>query len=302
MPKIENISDIDHSYLPEPFPQMYKIHKYWGRKTWNIIGAYIENYTQPGEIILDPFCGSGITIAEALKRGRRAIGIDINPMATFITKQMITPIGLLHLEHEFNKVVKNVEKIFTKEYSTKCKKCGDQSAVIHFKWERKEKERLKRKLKDIKEGINRDLTSVTYDCPKCGYMSATSDKQDENDSNKAYKLPERFLKKELKLTRPSEARYYSDLFTPRNLFLLSTLQRRSLDLPCRLNFFKKFNQLTPICWYGRKFTPIRTSSGNSYGLSLRLSISWSRKSCCSNLICKILGFLIRQLLSLPPNG
>ncbi len=36
----------------------------------------IVEYSQPGELILDPCCGAGATLVEAAARGRRAIGVD----------------------------------------------------------------------------------------------------------------------------------------------------------------------------------------------------------------------------------
>ncbi|MBI4683591.1 MAG: hypothetical protein HY755_00130 [Nitrospirae bacterium] len=52
------IEDIDYSIIPEESTPMYRIHRYWGRKPWNIFGKYIEKYTSEGDIILDPFCGN----------------------------------------------------------------------------------------------------------------------------------------------------------------------------------------------------------------------------------------------------
>jgi len=39
---------------------------------------YIEKFTRPNDLVLDPFCGSGTTLVEAFKLRRRAIGIEIN--------------------------------------------------------------------------------------------------------------------------------------------------------------------------------------------------------------------------------
>ena len=39
----------------------------------------IENFTQPGNLILDPFCGSGTTGVACIQTGRRFIGIEIDP-------------------------------------------------------------------------------------------------------------------------------------------------------------------------------------------------------------------------------
>lgn len=35
--------------------------------------------SRPGDVVLDPFAGSGTTLATALRHGRRAVGIEINP-------------------------------------------------------------------------------------------------------------------------------------------------------------------------------------------------------------------------------
>ncbi|HPC51081.1 MAG TPA: site-specific DNA-methyltransferase [Candidatus Cloacimonas acidaminovorans] len=40
---------------------------------------FIKLFTRPGDVVLDPFMGSGTAVFAALNMGRKAIGIDINP-------------------------------------------------------------------------------------------------------------------------------------------------------------------------------------------------------------------------------
>ena len=53
---------------------------------------FIEALTSPGDTVLDPMCGSGTTLVEAVDSGRRAIGCDIDPLARLIAAVKLTPV------------------------------------------------------------------------------------------------------------------------------------------------------------------------------------------------------------------
>ncbi len=61
----------------------------------------ISELTSEGETVADPFMGSGTTAVEALIQGRRAIAVDINPVAYLVAKVKATPIRPDILEREF---------------------------------------------------------------------------------------------------------------------------------------------------------------------------------------------------------
>ena len=53
----------------------------------------IAALSNENDCIFDPFMGGGTSIVEALASGRRAIGVDINPLAVFIAKVKTTPLS-----------------------------------------------------------------------------------------------------------------------------------------------------------------------------------------------------------------
>ena len=44
--------------------------------------------SKENEIILDPFCGGGVTIYEGIKNNRKVVGYDLNPLSIFITSNI----------------------------------------------------------------------------------------------------------------------------------------------------------------------------------------------------------------------
>ena len=48
-------------------------------KPVELVEWFIQWHTKPGQIILDPFCGSGTTLVAAERLGRKWIGIEIDP-------------------------------------------------------------------------------------------------------------------------------------------------------------------------------------------------------------------------------
>lgn len=71
----------------------HSFYRYPARFSPRFARAFIDAFTEPGEIVYDPFMGGGTTLVEALALGRRAIGTDINSLAFFITKVKTTPMA-----------------------------------------------------------------------------------------------------------------------------------------------------------------------------------------------------------------
>jgi len=82
----------------------FGVHGYFTRQSWNVVSGYIKNFSQPGDVVLDPFGGSGVTVVEALVTNRKAINIDINPMAVFIVSALLAPVNFNKFSESYHKV------------------------------------------------------------------------------------------------------------------------------------------------------------------------------------------------------
>lgn len=70
----------------------HNFYRYPARFSPLIAREAIKAFTNPGDVILDPFTGGGTTLVEASFLGRKSIGIDINELATFISLVKTTPL------------------------------------------------------------------------------------------------------------------------------------------------------------------------------------------------------------------
>ncbi len=60
---------------------VHGFHSYPARLHPETAARLIEGLSQPGAVVLDPFCGSGSVLVEARRLGRRGLGVDANPLA-----------------------------------------------------------------------------------------------------------------------------------------------------------------------------------------------------------------------------
>lgn len=131
---------------------MYLLHKWWARKPHNIVQQYIGAYSDKGDVVLDPFGGSGVTGIEAVRAGRRGIVFDLDPLAVFIGRMSAVPVDL----PLFKKYVRTVQDAVCARiealYLTLCPKHGTNVPITHVIWADRSK------------------------CAKCGLVSLRGDR------------------------------------------------------------------------------------------------------------------------------
>lgn len=127
-----------NSILAETHPTKYLIHKYWARKPHNVLRYYIKEYFSSEDLLVDPFCGSGVFLAEAKLQNVNTIGFDLNPIACLISEVTVNPPNIEQFQIEANKILDYIRDRYLQYYlvdneiirynvfevNTKCKDCG----------------------------------------------------------------------------------------------------------------------------------------------------------------------------------
>ncbi|MHC4616934.1 MAG: DNA methyltransferase [Planctomycetota bacterium] len=113
---------------------IYNAHSYHTKVPPEGIVPYIEHYTEPGDLVLDPFCGSGMTGVAALMTGRHAVLNDLSPAAVHIAHNYTMPVDLDALQREFMRIQEAVKDEFDWLYGTTCDRCGGQASVQYAIW------------------------------------------------------------------------------------------------------------------------------------------------------------------------
>ncbi len=131
---------------------VYQMHKWWARRLGSVFRTIIvsafsrEDESEAdiwrkfydgadllGKIVLDPFMGGGTTVVEALRLGCKIIGVDVNPVAWFVTKKEIEPIDLDVLDGAFRDLEEKAGKRIMNYYRTNCPN-GHAAEAMYCFW------------------------------------------------------------------------------------------------------------------------------------------------------------------------
>lgn len=200
---------------PKSHPKHYLMHKYWGRKPYNVISNYITQFTQPGDTVLDPFMGSAMVPIESIKNGRFGIGVDINPMSKFIGLNTVSKVDLGIYEETALNILKNLEEEYKFVYNTHCPECDLKITLENAIWD---------------EGV---LSRIKGTCPVHGTFVKDAEKIDIDLYNNISSLKNELDKKGiinypndeiLRYVQRSGVKTLDNLFNDRALILLSKLK------------------------------------------------------------------------------
>jgi hypothetical protein len=85
--------DLELSWSESALPQsertkhVHGLHPYLGKFPPQLAEALIRRHCPPGGVVLDPFCGSGTTLVEAIGLGRGAVGCDVSAFNVLLAQE-----------------------------------------------------------------------------------------------------------------------------------------------------------------------------------------------------------------------
>jgi len=270
MKNLDKIQPIQKQILAKPHRPVYRMHRYFARRPYSVFSELVDHYTNENDLILDPFCGGGVTLVEGILLKRRVIGFDLNPLASFITKMELETVDLEKLE-KIKEEIENKFQMYNKKFfSTLCRKCKKKTLSDWFEYSPNLKcnsclgefnlisstkkgpgtwicphcsEQIK--FSPTSETVY-EMKSICYTCTHCKNHEVASAL--ESDKILVSKTKKLFKKEFLKLNIPDakipdcnmqresalhkkNILYFNQFFTERHLVLLSYLKKIILEYP-----------------------------------------------------------------------
>jgi DNA modification methylase len=164
----------EHGIVAGKNTYVYDAHTYHTKVPPQGISSLIEHYTNPGDVVLDPFCGSGMTGVAATRLGRSALLSDLSPAAVFIAYNLNTPIDHQRYLNAVRAVVRQCQEVEQDLYSTHCRTCQEPTPMLYMVWSFGmlcnhcgQEFLLWDVARDERESVRESKILAEFDCPHC---------------------------------------------------------------------------------------------------------------------------------------
>ena len=110
--------------LPNAERATHLLHPYPAKLLMHIPFFFLANsiLSREGDVVADPFCGSGTVLLESQLAGRRAVGADSNPLARLLTAVKTSPIPLAAVDRGIDRLLSRISRALPK-WHARCGQC-----------------------------------------------------------------------------------------------------------------------------------------------------------------------------------
>ncbi len=114
---------------------VYMAHAYLTKVPVAAIEPFIEAFTKPGDIVVDPFAGSGMTGVAAAATGRRALLFDISVLGRHIGTNYVHLVNPTALQKAAVETLEQVARRLGGDvYAVRCAQCGEAATLTKRVW------------------------------------------------------------------------------------------------------------------------------------------------------------------------
>ena len=113
---------------------VFNVHSYHTKVPPEAIEPFITHHTRPGQLVLDPFAGSGMTGVAALRLGRRAVLSDLAPAAAHIAWNVTHACDPIALRTAATAVLSQIAPHIDAAYRTTCDACTGPATIAYAIW------------------------------------------------------------------------------------------------------------------------------------------------------------------------
>lgn len=194
---------------------IFNAHSYWTKQPSEVISRFIQDNTKIGDIVLDPFCGTGMTGVAAIMTNRQFVLSDLSPTCVHISNGYCTKLGKFDATKLLNDLLSDIEHDY---YTTICPECKEPCSVDYYI------------LSDRLETENdTPIDKVVFYCEKCKKRfsrppeDADLSKHNCDDYTKYYYPKANFFGQEPRRNYKKGIRKVYQLYSKRNLCALTRL-------------------------------------------------------------------------------
>jgi 16S rRNA G966 N2-methylase RsmD len=156
-------------YLVKRSDPVYMAHAYLTKIPVAAIEPFIDAFTRPGDLVVDPFAGSGMTGVAAAALGRRARLFDISVLGRHIGRNYVNLVGPEDLQNGAGEVIAGARQRLGDLYAVRCQRCSRAATLAKSVWTfLVECERCQGPINFYRALEAADWQKSTMRCPSCG--------------------------------------------------------------------------------------------------------------------------------------
>lgn len=228
--------------------------------------TYVEAYTEPGAMVLMPYCQGSACVQETLAAGRRALAVNFDPTVMLVVETALTPLPARQVDAAVARLGDSTKQgvplrhYLEGLYATICPACLRQAVADYFIWDREQDTPVAKSLQ----------------CRACGWDGQAA--VDPEDRKRLAEVPvggmhyHYVLGRVIPRTQEDTLRVRVEpllkLYSPRNLYALAELTLRLESLFPDGLMRRTLNVLLLDCLDRcSSLTPVGAGRGHRRGLS-----------------------------------